>query len=451
MGPQHSTSRFGSVRSRYDRDEMQSTPDRIRPADLAAMLEDARARTLALVEDLDDGQLMGPRLAIVNPLLWEIGHVAWFQEKWALRHLRGAEPLRADADALYDSSAVAHDTRWDLPLPSRTDTLAYMRDVLASILDRLAGRAELSREEAYFHYLALFHEDMHDEAFTYTRQTLRYPAPRLGAVPVPAVRDPSVAGDVVVEGGVFPLGAARDEPFVFDNEKWVHDVAVATFAISRLAVTEGDFAAFADDGGYRRGDLWSDAGRAWLERDRAGGPAYWERGGDGRWWKRRFDAVVPLDDDHPMVHVNAHEAEAYCRWAGRRLPSEAEWETAASLAAGRKRRYPWGSSPPDGGRANLDGAHGGTAPVSAFPGGDGPAGCRQMLGNVWEWTSSPFLPYPGFVPDPYADYSQPWFGDHRVLRGGCFLTRSRLIRNTWRNFYTPERRDVWAGFRTCAA
>ena len=158
-----------------------------------------------------------------------------------------------------------------------------------------------------------------------------------------------------------------------------------------------------------------------------------------------------------MIHVSWHEAQAYCHWAGRRLPTEAEWEAAASLEpdsgsgfASRKRRFPWGDDPPVAERANLDGRAMGCVDVGAFPAGDSAWGCRQMLGNVWEWTADDFLPYPGFVPDMYLDYSQPWFRTHKVLRGGCWVTRSRLLRNTWRNYYTPERRDVWAGFRTCA-
>jgi iron(II)-dependent oxidoreductase len=150
-----------------------------------------------------------------------------------------------------------------------------------------------------------------------------------------------------------------------------------------------------------------------------------------------------------VIHVNWYEADAYCRWAGRRLPTEAEWEAAAA-GPDPKRRFPWGDEPPDPTRANLDGTALGCCDVAACPAGDSGFGCRQMFGNVWEWTASDFGPYPGFVPDPYKEYSQPWFGTHKVLRGGAWPTRARLLRTTWRNFYTPDRRDVWAGFRTCA-
>ena len=421
-------------------------------AELVAMLREARQRTLALVADLDDEQLMGPKLAIVNPLLWEIGHVAWFQEKWSLRHLKGEPPLEADADALYDSMAIDHDTRWDLPLWSRSGTLAYMDRVLGRVVEGLERSPELSAEEVYFHLLPLFHEDMHDEAFVYTRQTHGWPAPAAEHYG-PRIEDPGGAlpGDVEVEGGTFLLGASPDAPFAFDNEKWAHPVEVAPFRIARAAVTQGELREFVDDGGYEREELWSEGGRAWRRESGARHPVYWRRDGGG-YERRVYDRWVDLEDDLPAVHVSWWEAEAYCRWAGRRLPTEAEWELAASggVDGGRKRTYPWGEESDATGRANLDGSGGGTVPVGALAAGDSPCGCRQMLGNVWEWTGDDFGPFPGFVPDPYKEYSEPWFGDHKVLRGGCWATRLRLVRNTWRNFYQPQRRDVWAGFRTCA-
>jgi iron(II)-dependent oxidoreductase len=428
-------------------------------AELAEWVREARQRTCELVADLRDDQLFGPRLAIVNPLLWEIGHVAWFQEKWVLRRDGRAKPLRAAAeahydaaaDALYDSAAVPHATRWDLPLPSREETFAYLTAVRNRVVEQLR-QGEADRETVYFTLLSVFHEDMHTEAFTYTRQTLGCPAPSLGvggeegrteAGPLP--------GDVEIPGGTFRLGAEADEPFVFDNEKWAHPVEVRPFAIARAPVTQAEFAAFVEEGGYRERRFWSAEGWRWREQAEADHPVYWRREAPGRWRRRDFDRWVPLEPHRPVLHVNWYEAEAYCRWAGRRLPTEAEWEAAAGGLDGRKRRFPWGEGPPAPVQANLDWQAMGCADVAAFPAGDSPFGCRQMIGNVWEWTASDFLPYPGFVADPYREYSAPWFGTHKVLRGGCWATRSRLLRNTWRNFYRPERRDVWAGFRTCAA
>ena len=452
---------------------------------LAELLRDARARTLALVADLSDEQMIGPRLPIVNPPLWEIGHVAWTQEFWLLRHLGKRGPLLEGGDALYNSTEVAHDTRWDLSLLSREKTLDYMQTILDQGVEFLISRKP-DKETAYFPWLVIFHEDMHDEAIAYTRQTLGYPPPRW-SIPSgvnPDMEGRPLAGDAKIPGGSFPLGATPDFPFVFDNEKWSHVVQVKPFRIARAPVTNAEFAAFVDDGGYGKAEFWSEAGWGWLQ---SGGspaleasfakffntnqehrpnssprniehPVYWQRGLHGRWCQRVFDALVALQEHLPVLHVNWYEAEAYSTWAGRRLPTEAEWEMAASCepdAGGRgigqrKRLFPWGDEPPTAERVNLDCCFTGCLEVGALPAGDSAFGCRQMIGNVWEWTASDFRPYPGFVADPYKEYSQPWFATHKVLRGGCWATRSRLIRNTWRNFYTPDRRDVWAGFRTCA-
>lgn len=422
-------------------------------------VQDARQRTFDLAHDLSDDQLLGPRLPIVNPLLWEIGHVAWFQEKWVLRQ-GGLLPsrFRADADALWDSIAIPHDVRWDLPLPSREETYRYMRRVRDAVLEKL--QSEITSEEIYFVVLSVFHEDMHTEAFTYTRQTLGYPRPCFSdptdSVEPVADGGGPLPGDVEIPGGVFLLGATTDEPFVFDNEKWAHPVELKPFAIARAPVTQAEFAAFVDEGGYNRREFWSEEGWLWRQQVGADHPVYWHREAPGRWLRRDFDQWVPLEPHRPVIHVNWYEAEAFCRWAGRRLPTEAEWEAAAATEPDRltglsrkKRRFPWGDEPPSPDRAHLDWRGMGCCDVGSISAGDSAWGCRQMIGNVWEWTSSDFLPYPGFVPDPYKEYSQPWFGDHKVLRGGCWVTRSRLLRNTWRNFYKPDRRDVWAGFRTC--
>jgi iron(II)-dependent oxidoreductase len=411
---------------------------------LSQQLRDARRRTRLLTGDLEGPQLFGPKLAIVNPVLWELGHVAWFQERWCLR-LRAdeslSESLLESADALYDSATVAHDTRWDLPLPNLSATLQFQDRVLERVLARLEREPD-NRWFLYFVRLALFHEDMHAEAFHYTRQTLGYADPLERA----HAGNGALDGDVELPGGEFLLGAARNSGFHFDNEKWAHRVALEPFRIARAPVTNAQFLEFVRDGGYRRRDLWSPEGWNW--KDRAGGPRYWvER--DGEWRERRFDEEVHLDGDLPVMHVNWHEANAFCRHAGRRLPSEAEWEVAASFSGdGARRRYPWGERASGETPANLGGN--GRAPVGAFADGDSFSGCRQMLGNVWEWTSSTFDPYPGFVCDPYREYSEPWFGTHKVLRGGSFTTPARLVSNTWRNFYTPDRGDVFAGFRTCA-
>jgi len=362
---------------------------------LAPALREARARTLALYGHLDLATLRVPMIPIVNPPLWELAHVAWFQETWCLRYSRLSDgPARGSifegADRLFDSSAVPHATRWDLDLPSPAGVQAYMANTLELTL---AALATAPRDDRYFFELALLHEDMHGEAFLMTLQTLGLPAPDLPGAPAlrpsPARRP---ARDVAFEGGRFAMGTAPGcNRFVFDNEKWEHEVDVAPFAISTRVVTQGEYARFAHDRG-------------------AGIPEHWRREG-GEWQVRWFDQWVPLDPDAPMVLVSQEDAAAYCRWARRRLPTEAEWELAA-LA--------------------------------------GNAALEDMIGGVWEWTSSPFEPYPGFHADPYEDYSEPWFGTHRVMRGGSFFTRERLVHPRLRNFYRPERADVFAGFRTCA-
>jgi len=453
---------------------------------LAAVMRDFRERTLGLIADLDEQQMIGPRLAIVNPPLWEIGHIAWFTEFWLLRHLQKQPPLLPHGDQLYNSTDVAHDTRWELLLPSRNATLKYMGEVLERALEGLDGHRELPADHWYFYLLTLFHEGMHDEALAYTRQTLGYAPPKLTPVDANCRFSSAICtGDVEIPGGKFIIGATEDFPFVFDNEKWAHRVELRPFRIARTAVTNGEFLAFVEAQGYREREYWSTAGWHWREsggspeleksfanffnkslNQRAGSPElktpldhpiYWQRGANGTWRQRIYDRYDRLDERAPVVHVSWFEAEAYCNWANRRLPTEGEWEVAASAELDSdgglsqiRRYFPWGDAGPHSANANLDWRCSGPLAVDFFEAGDSAFGCRQMIGNVWEWTADKFTPYPGFVIDPYKEYSKPWFGTHKVLRGGCWATSSLLIRNTWRNFYTPDRRDVWAGFRTCA-
>ena len=428
-------------------------------AHLIDMLHDARGRTLELVAGLTDEQLMGPRLPTVNPLRWEIGHVAYFYDFFILRGLYGeTSPLGNEAaDRLYDSISVHHDTRWDLPLLTKEETLKYM----ASVLDRLAERLDseiASEQDSFIYQYGVFHEDMHDEAFVWARQTLAYPTPALSiAADVSNERQAGAhAGFVEVPGGEFMLGAARDAPFLFDNEKWLHPVQVEPFTIAKAPVTNAEFAAFVDAGGYGREELWSPEGWALVNANTMAHPGYWVADGPGQWLMRRFERTIPLPPDEPVIHVTWFEADAYCRWAGVRLPSEIEWEVAAigepagdGGLAPTKRRYPWGDSPPTPDRANLDGRALGCIDVAALPDGDSAFGCRQMLGNVWEWTADTFAGYPGFAPDAYKEYSEMLFGTTKVLRGGAWTTRGRMIHATYRNFFEPHRWNIFSGFRTC--
>lgn len=434
---------------------------RLSTRDLLIMMEDSRRRTLDLTRDLTDEQLWGPMFDIVNPPLWELGHVGFFHDYFALHRSQNRPAFTMKgADKLYDSSSIPHHDRWALPLPSLDTTLAYLSSVKTAMIESLTEEGVASEAQSYVFQLTTYHEDMHCEAFTNTRQTLAYSLPKLSApIPPKQLHSGPFAGDVQIPGGSHELGSSADVPFRFDNEKPSHEVKVASFAIARAPVTNSEFATFVDDGGYRRPDLWSEAGLQWLTRVEPKAPRYWRRQPNGQWQLRQFDRWVALAPHQPVVHVCWYEAEAYCQWAGRRLPTELEWEVAASRApaesgkklAKGKRLFPWGSAQPNLTLANLDGPRQGCVDVAAFPEGDSGFGCRQMLGNIWEWTDSLFKPYPGFKADLYRDYSEPWFEEgRRVLRGGSWATRARLVNNNHRNFFTPDRGDLPAGFRTCA-
>jgi len=423
--------------------------------DLIGHVADARARSLDLMGDLSDEQLLGPKLDCVNPGRWEIGHHAWFQSQWVLRAAAGQDRVRDDEDFLYDSMEIDHKTRWDLPLPQRSETFAYVEEVLQRTLALL--RDNPSDEVVYHALYTTLHEDMHTEALTYTRQTHGWPAPNLGIQidPEDVHGGGPLPGDVEIPGGTLPLGSSPNAAFVFDNEKWAHPVQLAPFRIARAAVTQAEFAAFVDAGGYNEARYWTQEGWQWGQTRAAQHPVHWQRTAHG-WQRQHFDAWFDLEPNRPVIHISWFEADAYCRWAGRRLPTEAEWEAAAATQpdsgglSQHKRPYPWGNEPPSPVVANLDWHTMGTVDVGALSAGDSAWGCRQMIGNVWEWTSTDFGPYPGFEMDPYKDYSAPWFHTRKVMRGGCWVTRSRLIRCQYRNFMTPDRRDILAGFRTCS-
>ena len=422
---------------------MHDTADQARQASaagLAAALAASRADTLATSSVFERSleRMSVPQRETLNPPLWELGHIGWFQEFWCRRHapddpLGQRTPSRQPgADGWWDSTRVPYATRWQLALPDWAGIHDYLAATLADTLDALAA----SRDgERYFFELALYHEDMHVEALLMTLQSLALPLPP--GYPRATASNAAVPGaetDIDFAGGTFMQGApagADATRFVFDNEKWGHEVTLAPFALARRCVTNGEFADFVADDGYRRRDLWSATGWQWRSARAALHPAYWQHE-DGSWRQRRFADWAALSAAEPVIHVNAFEADAYCAWAGRRLPTEAEWEFAAATV-------------PRDAAANLD--HRRAGPAAAPCAGPGLA---HMFGNVWEWTSSAFLPFPGFAPDPYAEYSAPWFGEHRVLRGGSFATRSRLLHAGLRNFYLPERHDSFAGFRTCA-
>ncbi len=422
---------------------------------LSAALVDARARTLALVEGLSKDQLIGEILPTVNPLHWEIAHTAYFHELWVLRHLGNQNPIFPEVDNLFDSISIQHDDRWNLALPNLDEIFAYMNDVLTAELLQLRN-IELTKHTKYYYLLALFHEDMHNEAFMYTHQTNAYPKPVFVQKLNNPINEKNLKNeDIHIPGGTFKLGAERDSEFVFDNEKWAHEVTVAPFSMAKFAVSNEDFLSFVEASGYQNESYWCEAGWKWCCKNKLQHPIYWGKQGK-QWYSRQFDEWIELSMQNAVIHISWYEANAYCNWAQRRLPTEIEWEFAAACDADqinngvyKKRQLPWLDT--DANRhANLDAINMGTVAVSAYADGDSKFGCRQMLGNVWEWTASDFLPYPGFSADCYTEYSRPLFGKTKVLRGGAWTTRTRMLRNTWRNCYAPDRNDIFAGFRTCA-
>ena len=423
---------------------------------LAAMLQSAHQRSLELLDGLSTEQLIGPKLSTVNPLLWEIGHVGWFHEHFILRQEFGYEPLLERGDSLYNSIAIAHETRWDLPIYSLEEIKSYLGQVQKILVDRL-GPGVADARKSFLYQFTTFHEDMHDEAFIWARQTHGYPTPTFlpdGPKENLSYDKGSHSGDVDIPGGWFQVGSPPEADFLFDNEKWAHDTYVAPVRMARAPVTNREFASFVSDEGYNRKEFWGEDGWLWRRKTKTMHPIYWRLEANSKWQLRRFDRWLDLPPNEPVIHVNWYEPNAWCRWANRRLPTEAEWEFSATMREGpgglTKAQYPWGNNAPSSARANLDGYNLGPVDVVACPAGDSFWGCRQMLGNVWEWTADTFGPFTGFSPDDYKEYSEPLFGNTKVLRGGAWTTRSRMARPTYRNFFGPERSDVFAGFRTCA-
>jgi gamma-glutamyl hercynylcysteine S-oxide synthase len=432
------------------------TPDRARLQSLAELLGEARARTLLLVSPLRDEELHRQHDPLMSPIIWDLGHIAHFEELWLTRNLDG--PIEfVEMPGLYNPFEHPRSTRGALPLPALEHCREVMNEIRARVLTRIAtvdsedGNPLL--RDGYVYNMVLQHEYQHNETILQTLQLKLgepyRPARRYHLPSVPAI---SVSDEMVrFPGGTVEIGT-DDRSAAYDNERPRHRVEVRPFFIDVHPVTNGEFLRFMEAGGYTTPDHWSEAGRVWLAESGVRAPKYWYEE-DRRWMTRVMDRSAPVDPRHPVSHVCYHEAEAYARWAGKRLPTEIEWEAAASWdpAAGAKRIFPWGDEPASPELANLDQLGFGTAPVGVYPRNVSPIGCYGMIGDVWEWTSSSFGPWPGFEAFPYEEYSAVFFGDdYKVLRGGSWATRPGAIRNTFRNWDYPIRRQIFSGFR-CAS
>jgi len=419
--------------------------------EIRAALERARASTAALLEPLSDHELVAPVSPLASPLIWDFAHMAHFEELWLLRTLNG-QPSSAELhDEVYDAFRHERGERGDLPFLRPDAARAYAEDVRERAL-HLVDHIDLDEPNAllrrgFVFGLVIQHELQHQETMLQTLQ-LRTDSEYPVSDAPPADSAPAGPAEIKVEASSFILGAT-DEPWAYDNELVPHEVEVRPFFIDRAPVTNADLVEFIAQKGYRTAKHWSPEGWAWREREDATAPLYWELGADG-WERVRFGRREPVPMDEPVQHVSWYEADAYARWAGKRLPTEAEWERAAAWDERRgKSRFPWGREFM-GYEANLGRQRFSPAPAGSYAGGESATGCVQLTGDVWEWTSSFFLPYPGFLSFPYPEYSEVFFGEeYRVLRGGSWATDPVAARASFRNWDSPERRQIFAGFR-CA-
>ncbi|MGH7652134.1 MAG: ergothioneine biosynthesis protein EgtB [Gemmatimonadaceae bacterium] len=420
--------------------------------DLAQLLKEARDRTLLLVAGLSDEDLHRQHNPLMSPIIWDIGHIAHFEELWLTQNLDG--PIEfSEMPGLYNPFEHPRATRASLALPTLAQMAKRLGEIRTRVLDRLDA-IEWNDENpllngGYVYHMVLQHEYQHNETILQTLQLKKgepYRAPRSITFP----RRPVPPGGMVeFDGGRVTIGTL-DRAAAYDNERPIHEVDLRPFLIDRNPVTNGRFLDFIANNGYERDELWSEGGRRWLAESGAVAPMYWIREGQD-WITRTMDTVRPVDATRPVCHVSYYEAEAFAKWDGKRLPTEVEWEAAASWdsSTSTARRFPWGESDADSRIANVDQLSFDTAPIGTYP-SVSHIGCYGMIGDVWEWTSSNFSGYPGFQSFPYKEYSEEFFGpDYKVLRGGSWATRPGAIRNTFRNWDYPIRRQIFSGFR-CA-
>ena len=421
---------------------------------IGARLAAVRERTKLLVSVLDWPTLRSQQIPILSPMVWDLGHIGHFEEEWLAQRLTGAEALHDGFAAMFDPLQNPRPTRESLPLPNEEqlgDYLDRVRRRSLRLLEEVAtAKAPDLLRHGLVYELVAEHEEQHQETLLQAMQVLcgpPYPAPQRRSPPAALERPEGMA---LVPAGPFEMGCGADG-FAYDNERPRHQRELDGFEIDRAPTTHGDYLKFVEAGGYRSSRHWSEPGWQWCRHHGAEAPRNWTRREDG--WRVRFlDRELPLPEELPVVHICYWEAEAYAAFAGKRLPTEAEWEKAAlwDPGAGRARLYPWGDEPPQPHRANLDQLLFAPAPIGAYPQGVSAYGIHQMVGDIWEWTSSDFVAYPGFAAFPYREYSEIFFGDeYKVLRGGSWATRPAVARGTFRNWDYPIRRQIFAGLR-CA-
>ncbi|MHB8661399.1 MAG: ergothioneine biosynthesis protein EgtB [Acidimicrobiales bacterium] len=419
------------------------------PSELADALTDVRARSLGLLEPVADEVLVRQHSPLMSPLVWDLGHIANYEEQWLVRAITGAPALRPELDDIYDAFRHPRRDRHALAVPGPTETRAYSTDIRSRALDVL-DRLDTARSllaDGFVHHMVIQHEHQHDETMLAALQLL--PAPGYRPILPSGAHASSV--ELVTEarhpGGTFTMGTSVDAT-ALDNERPAHSVELQPFWMDTTPVTNRRYAEFVADGGYGERSWWSGAGWAWRTEAGLTCPQAWVGDGAGGWVVDRFGWLEALPLDEPVQHVCWYEADAFARWAGRRLPTEAEWEFAASN--GGTSRWPWGSADPTDAHAALWTLPSPFGPgnVAAHPFGANRWGVHDLVGGVWEWTSSDFGGYPGFVAWPYREYSEVFFGDeYKVLRGGSWATDQRAMRATFRNWDYPIRRQIFAGFR----
>ncbi|MEV8531294.1 ergothioneine biosynthesis protein EgtB [Streptomyces sp. NPDC051211] len=427
-----------------------ATPSVLRERAYGALAA-ARLRTASLTDVVSDPDLTAQHSPLMSPLVWDLAHIGNQEELWLLRRVEGREAMRPEIDSLYDAFVHPRSERPKLPLLGPSEARRYAAEVRGRVLD-LLERTPLEGspllDGGFAFGMIAQHEQQHDETMLITHQLRQGPA--VLAAPDPdAPYDPPPAREVLVPGGPFTMGTST-EGWALDNERPAHPRETEPFFLDTVPVTNAAFQAFIEDGGYREPRWWAAEGWEQVRRHGIGAPLFWYREA-GQWLRRRFGVAEPVPPEEPVLHVSWYEADAWARWAGRRLPTEAEWEKAARYdpVSGRSRRYPWGDADPAPELANLGQRHLRPARAGSYPAGASPLGVRQLIGDVWEWTASDFLPYPGFRAFPYREYSEVFFGSaHKVLRGGSFAVDSAACRGTFRNWDLPVRRQIFSGFRT---